>query len=152
MDRDSNIVLAERWYEALATGDLDSFKAVHHADCIYDISGHTPISGQVRGIETLMQDVTPLVFGALDMENYRFGVRRQIMCADDRRVVGIMEADGPGINGLRYDQRYLHMFQCEDGLITQVWEFFDTALANAVMFHDPALSIPTVDSQRFSLS
>ena len=149
--RDDNVALVERWYGALAEGDLETFNAVHHEDCVYNISGHTPISGQVHGMANLTTHVTPLVFGALDMDNYRFCTRHQIMCADDTRVVGIMESDGPGLNGVRYDQRYLHIFQCVGGHITQVWEFFDTALANAVMFYDPDLVVPGVETGTFAL-
>lgn len=134
MSKAENRALVEQWYTALATMDLDLFVAVHSEDCVYNISGHSPISGQVRGIRTLMDHVLPIVFGALKTDEFRFCTRQKIVCADDERVVGIMEADGPGSNGVRYDQRYVHMFGFRNGKIGQVWEFFDTALANAVLF------------------
>lgn len=143
--------LAEQWYAALAAGDLAAFQAIHATDCVYNISGHTPISGQV-GFADLMQNVVPVVFGALNMEAFEFGKRRAIVCADEKRAVGIMEADGPGRNGIRYDQRYVHIFEAASGQLTKVWEFFDTALANTVMFTDPGQVVPGVDATQFEIS
>ena len=144
-----NRALVEQWYKALATTDLDLFVSVHHQDCVYNISGHSPISGQIRGIETLMENVLPVVFGALKMDEFQFCTKQKIVCADHERVVGIMEADGPGTNGVRYDPRYVHLFGFRDGKIAQVWEFFDTALANAVLFPDAEQVVPGVDRDGF---
>jgi ketosteroid isomerase-like protein len=152
MNREENIALVERWYGALETVDVDAFIATHHPDCVYSISGHTPISGRIEGIGTLAEHVLPIVFGALDVEKFRFCTRREIMCADDQRVVGIMEGDGPGRNGRRYDQRYVHMFGFEGDLIGRVWEFFDTSLANTVIFPDPDLQVTGVERGRFDLA
>ena len=151
MPKQMNRELAQAWYESLSVGDLEQFVAIHDPAVIYNIGGHTPISGQVKGIQNLMEQIVPVVFGALDMNNMQFCKRFEIVCADDNRAVGIMEADGLGNNGIRYDQRYVHMFSARDGKLTQVWEFFDTALANAVMFTDPELRIPCVDPDSFSL-
>lgn len=150
MSREDDLKLVNAWYESLATGNLDQFRAIHSEDAVYNISGHTPISGQVS-FPDLLQHVLPVVFGALDQSRFRFCTRHKIVCADDTRIVGVMEADGPATNGVRYDQRYVHMFTCRDGKISTVWEFFDTALANAAMFHLPNMRIPGVDHDRFDL-
>ena len=68
-----------------------------------------------------MENVLPVVFGALEIDEFQFCTKQKIVCADDERVVGIMEADGPGTNGVRYDQRYVHLFGFRDGKIAQVW-------------------------------
>ena len=132
--------LVNDFYRALATGDMDLFVGIHHADVVYNISGHTPISGQVRGMKALLEDILPQVFPALQMDSFQFSKKWKIVCADDRRIVCMMEADGLGTNGTRYDQRYVHMFEFRGDKISGVWEFFDTALANAVMFADPSAS------------
>lgn len=132
--------LVNDFYRALATGDMDLFVGIHHADVVYNISGHTPISGQVRGMKALLEDILPQVFPALQMDSFQFSKKWKIVCADDRRIVCMMEADGLGTNGTRYDQRYVHMFEFRGDKISAVWEFFDTALANAVMFADPSAS------------
>jgi len=142
--------LVQKWYESLVTNNVELFQSVHAPDCIYNISGHSPISGQVA-MPDLMEHVLPLVLGSLRLDEYRFCTRQAIVCADENRIVGIMEADGPGVNGVRYDQRYVHMFECDNGKITQVWEFFDTALANSVMFPDPRQKVPGVVRDKFEI-
>ncbi len=149
MSQSANRALVEQWYQALKEKDLDRFVRVHHVDCVYNISGHSPISGQVRGIGTLMDHVLPVVFGALDVEVFQFCTKQKIVCEDSERIVGIMETDGPGTNGVRYDQRYVHMFGFRDGKIDRVWEFFDTALAAAVMFPDADQVVEGVDRAGF---
>ena len=150
MNLEEKKALVQKWYESLRTGNVELFQSVHAANCVYNISGHSPISGQV-GMADLMEHVLPLVLGSLKLDEYKFCIRQAIVCADDNRIVGVMEADGPGVNGVRYDQRYVHMFECADGKITKVWEFFDTALANAVMFPDPRQEIPGVVRDKFEI-
>ena len=132
--------LVADFYRALATRDMDLFVRIQHEDVVYNISGHTPISGQVRGMKALLDDILPQVFPALQLDGFRFSKKWKIVCADDRRAVCFMEADGLGKNGKRYDQRYVQMFEFRGDKISGVWEFFDTALANEVMFFDPSAS------------
>ena len=128
--------LVTDWYTALQTVDLPGFTKVHAPDCIYNISGHSPISGRCDW-DQLTQEVLPQVFGRLDLANFQLADPWKIVCQDANRVVGMMEADGLGTNGERYDQRYVHIFAFRDGLISEVWEFFDTQLAAKVLFYDP---------------
>lgn len=132
----STTAVVEQWYRALQNVDLEAFTKVHAPDCVYNVSGHTPISGRCD-FQQLTAEVLPQVFGRLDLTQFRFGINPKIMCADGSRVVGVMEADGSGTNGVRYDQRYCHIFEVRDGLIREVWEFFDTQLAASVLFYDP---------------
>ena len=48
MNRENEAVVLE-WYDALATLNVEKFWALQSPDVVYNISGHTPISGQVRG-------------------------------------------------------------------------------------------------------
>lgn len=130
------------WYRALQSVDLEAFAKLHASDCSYNVSGHTPISGRCQ-FPQLVDEILPQVFGRLDLTQFRIGLNWKIVCQDDRRIVGIMEADGPGTNGERYDQRYCHIFEVRDGLIREVWEFFDTQLAAKVLFPDPENSPTT---------
>lgn len=132
----SHAEIVSDWYRALQSVDLEAFSKLHASDCIYNVSGHTPISGRCD-LQQLSTEVLPQVFGRLDLTQFRIGLNWKIVCQDDQRVVGIMEADGPGTNGVRYDQRYCHIFEVRDGLIREVWEFFDTQLASSVLFYDP---------------
>lgn len=132
--------IARSYYEALAANDADGIFNLLTDDVVFNISGHTPLSGRIQGKERFRRDVAPHIFGALSAD-FRFCTRWKIVCADSRRVVGIMEADGTGNNGRRYDQRYMHMFAFRDYRICEVWEFLDTALAIAVLF-PPEAAIP----------
>lgn len=136
MNNPEHVRRVEEWYQSLATVNLDLFMEVHTPDCIYNISGHSPISGKVD-FAKLAKDVLPQVFPRLQMDRYQFAKKWKVVCQDERRIVGMMEADGPGTNGKRYDQRYIHIFEFRDGHIAGVWEFFDTALADQVLFYDP---------------
>lgn len=121
--------LVMRWYKALETSDLESFQALHHRDVVYDISGHTAISGRHQGLAVLMEVILPVVFAGMNMETMEFCKKVKIMAADEHCVAGIMEVDGLATNGERYDQRYVHFFEFSDDKIVRVVEFFDTALA-----------------------
>jgi len=125
----TNRELVESWYKALETGDLDLFQSVQSPDVIYDISGHSVISGRFHGLDNLMEKILPVVFGGIDFESFQFCRKLKIMAEDDNCIVAIMEADGKAMNGKRYDQRYAQFFNFSDGKISRVIEFFDTALA-----------------------
>jgi ketosteroid isomerase-like protein len=60
------------------------------------------------------------------------------LCADDRRATVIFEGESTTRTGQHYNNRYLQILEFgDDGLIQQVWEFFDTDLANSLLF-DPS--------------
>lgn len=126
--------LLEEYYSALRRGDVERFWQLQTDDIFYNWSGHTPISGRMQGKANMSREILPSVLNALDTNRFEFAKKWKIVCAGDLRAVVIMEADGYGINGVRYDQRYVHMFEFRGNQICEFWEFFDTALANAVIF------------------
>lgn len=144
MQEPTNSSLVTRWMTALETGDQETFWAIHAEDVVYNISGHSVISGQVRGRQKMMEEIVPYVFGGLDLERSRFASKWKIMADDGTRVVTIMEADGHASNGVQYDQRYLHIFGFRGGQIAEVWEFFDTDLANRALF-TPENAVPRAE-------
>jgi len=138
MSKNPNLHLVEKFYQALSESDAALFWGIQTDDVIYNISGQTVISGRIQGKKNMSDDITPYVFGGLQMDNFRFSKKWKVMCSDERRIVVIMEADGLATNGVRYDQRYVHIFEFRDSLISAVWEFFDTQLANDALFHAAA--------------
>jgi ketosteroid isomerase-like protein len=144
MQSKTNLQIVESWMSSLATGDQETFWQIHADDVIYNISGHSVISGQVRGREKMMEDIVPHVFSGLNLERSRFATKWKVMCDDGSRIVTIMEADCHGVNGVQYDQRYLHIFGFCGGQISEVWEFFDTDLANRVLF-TPEHAVPRAE-------
>jgi len=117
--------------------DQEALLAIQTDDVVYNVAGRTPISGRWVGKSFLTGEAQSMVFGALDPERFRFSRRWKIMCADAERVVGFMEADGPTRSGKRYNQRYCQVFAFRDGRISEVWEFFDSCLAEEALFDNP---------------
>ncbi len=132
----SNEELMDAFYLSLAKLDLKTFQAIQADDVVYNISGHSPISGCFRGKNRLMEDILPLVFGKINPEGFEFSKKWKCVCQSGDTAVCLMEADGLASNGVRYDQRYVHIFKFADGKIVGVSEFFDTALADKALFHD----------------
>ena len=135
--------MVEDWYEALATGEGEAMLALQQDDVIYNIHGSTPVSGRFQGKQTLVEDIFPKAMGMLQMDSFKFCTKCKIVCADEQRVVAFMQADGHALNGVRYNQTYCHMFGFRDGKIAEVWEFFDSVLAEEALNNNP-LSKPTV--------
>lgn len=121
--------IVESWYTSLKAGDLETFEQIHSEDIIYDISGHSNISGRHLGRKKWFEQLAGQVMGSLHPEDFDFCTKFRIIAEDGDTLVGMMEADGPTKTGERYDQRYLHVFYLTDGVITRVIEFFDTELA-----------------------
>ncbi|MDG2362164.1 MAG: nuclear transport factor 2 family protein [Hellea sp.] len=140
--REAQKKLVKEWYRALEAGDADAMLAVQRDDVIYNVHGTTPVSGRFQGKDTLVNDIFPKVMGMLQMDTFKFCTKLKIVCDDEHRVVTIMQADGQALNGVRYNQTYCHMFGFKDGLISEVWEFFDSVLAEAALNNNP-LTKPT---------
>ena len=140
--RESQKELVKEWYRALAASDADAMLAVQQDDVIYNVHGTTPVSGRFQGKDILVNDIFPKVMGMLQMDTFKFCTKLKIVCADEHRVVTIMQADGQALNGVRYNQTYCHMFGFKGGLISEVWEFFDSVLAEAALNNNP-LTKPT---------
>lgn len=134
---EDNINVVRAWYRALGEGDLENLLAVQHDDVAYNVHGKTPVSGRTEGKNGLVNEIMPKVFGKLDGADFRFCARVEIMCADERRVTAFMEAEGTTIDGERYDQLYCHLFELREGRISEVWEFFDSCLAQRALFGNP---------------
>ena len=66
---------------------------------------------------------------------------------DEHRVVAFMEADGNATNGERYNQRYCQTFGFRDGLIAEVFEFFDSTLAQTALW-DNRLTKPEMPPEQ----
>jgi len=126
----------ENLYTALSTGDIETWLSMHEESAVFNISRNMLISGQVT-IPQLLTEVFPLVFDPLIPETAQFGLRWKLMCADDRRATVIFEGESTTKSGNSYNNRYVQILEFgDDGLIQEVWEFFDTDLANRMLFDD----------------
>ena len=138
MSRQDNIDLLTRYVEAMSSGDWQTVHDLYHDDIVIHMAGTTPASGRLVGKAAVTDDlIAAQVHAALDPENMRFARRWRIMCADDERVVAIMQGGGPTRTGDVYDQTYCEIFRFEDGKLKEMHAFFDTALTERALFGNP---------------
>ena len=141
--------LVAQFYQSLADADVKAFLAIQQDDVMYNVNGSTPVSGHFAGKSFLQEVVAPEVFGRLQMDTYRFATKWKIMCADEDRVVAFMESDGTAVNGERYNQRYCQVFGFRDGKISEVFEFFDSTLAQRALWDNPLANPETPPEHLF---
>ena len=130
--------VAETWYASLAAMDIERFSATLHDDFINNVVGRTAVSGRSYGKKQLFDDVFPLVMANLEPGTVNLARRYRIMAVDGPIVVGMMEGSATTKDGTSYDQQYCQIFRIEDGLIREIWEFFDTMQAEVRLFGKPA--------------
>ena len=124
-----------RLYGALQSADLNTWAAMHSDDVVFNINGQTVMSGRITGKDVVMNELLPLLFTRIKPEVSSFGVGWKCMCASDSRAAVIFEGRSETLEGEAYNNRYLQLLEFNDaGLICEVWEFFDTALAEALIF------------------
>lgn len=144
--------VVERWYKCLGSADLEGFAALHADDVVYNIGGRTEISGRWHGKEVMFGTIIPKVFAALDPTALEFARPYRVFAAEGQNVAGMMVGGGRTHAGDEYVQNYAHFFTVRDGLIVEVWELFDTELAQARLFGKPLDIAPEpAPEQRFAV-
>lgn len=138
MSRQQNIDLVNSYFQAMHDNDWVAVEAMYHDDIVNHMAGTTPASGRIEGKAAMTDDlVAAQVHAAMVPEEMQFARRWKVMCADDERVVAIMEGGGPTRAGDRYDQTYCEIFRFQDGKIIEMHAFFDTALTERALFDNP---------------
>jgi ketosteroid isomerase-like protein len=132
---DNLLEFLARLYGALSTADLETWASMHADNVVFNVNGSTPVSGRTKGKKILLDGILPQLFTRINPDTARIGINWKCMCADDRRAVVIFEGESETLEGQPYNNRYLQVLEFnEAGLIGEVWEFFDTALAEKVIF------------------
>jgi ketosteroid isomerase-like protein len=138
MSRQHNIELVTRYFDAMSAGDWATVESMYHDDIVIHMAGTTPASGRLEGRRAVTEDmIARQVHAALVPERMQFGKRWKVMCADDERVVVIMEGGGPTIHGDVYDQVYCEIMRFADDRIIEMHAFLDTALVERALFGNP---------------
>ena len=138
MGRQQNIDLVNTYFKAMSSGDWATVEAMYDDAVVIHMAGTTPASGRLEGKAVVTDDlIARQVHAALDVSRMQFARRWKVMCADDERVVAIMEGGGPTLNGDLYDQVYCEIFRFRDARIVEMHAFFDTALAERALFDNP---------------
>lgn len=136
---------AERFYEAIQTGNTDLLVSLldeNQFELIVPCSTGV-LSGIYRGKQTFLTEVLPKVFAYVDPEKITFCKTFKIMSADGARVVSIAQNDGLAKSGRGYNQVYAHFFTVRDSKITQIIEFYDSALADNALWGDTEALAPS---------
>ena len=138
MTRQQNIDLVNTYFSAMSKGQWETVEAMYHDDIVIHMAGSTPASGRLEGKAAVTDElIAKQVHGALVPEKMHFAKRWKVMCADDERVVVIMEGGGPTLSGDNYDQIYCEIFRFKDGKVIEMHAFLDTALVERALFDNP---------------
>jgi len=148
--RDANIAVAEAFYRALEVGDFEALADLHADDVVFNLLGSTPVSGRWEGkAECFGPLVADMVVGKLEPETIQFSRQWRIMCADEKRVVGLMKGGGRAKNGHDYMQTYCQIMTITDGQIVELHELFDTALVELCLNDNPTVKGPSEVAKAF---
>jgi uncharacterized protein len=125
-----NKQIIQSFYEAGNLGDMDRCLALLADDVKWTNIGSTRYSGAYVGKEQLISGLLVPVFGSL-----KAGIVSTIdtMVAEGEFVVVQSRGEAETKDGRSYNNTYCHVFRLQDGAIAEVTEYFDTALANAVL-------------------
>ncbi len=138
MTRARNIELLTTYFTAMAAGEWTTVEGLYHDDIVVHMAGSTPASGRLEGRAAVTDDlIAKQVMAVMDLSQMQFARRWKIMCADDERVVAIMEGGGPTVSGDRYDQTYCEIFRFQDDKIIEMHAFLDTVLVERCLFDNP---------------
>jgi ketosteroid isomerase-like protein len=140
MAREDNIRRHEALYAFLKAGDWAGFIAAFPEKCLFNVFGHTPLSGSFTDRDEFFANgaeerATRLAPGA------QFATKSRILIADDHYSVGLMETAAMGTNGVPYDQQYIQILGHRDGQIVEYWEYLDTVVLESVIY-DNHLATP----------
>ena len=133
MSREDNIRVHESLFEALRAGDWNRFIGTFPADCQFNVFGQTPLSGTFNDRDKFFANGAEERATMLEPGG-KFAIKSRILIADDRYSVGLMETKAMGTNGVPYEPQYVIILGFKNGKIVEYWEYFDTAVLEAVIF------------------
>jgi len=144
--------VVERWYTALAAGDVDGVVAGFHPDVVASVVGSTPVSGRFIGRDAFLAGTLGVVFEALDPQRARFAKDWSIFAVDGQRVVGLMSGDAVARNGHPYNSIYCQLFTIGCGQIVEYLEFVDTVVVEAALFDNPLVRPSELQREPMSIT
>lgn len=117
------------FYEAGARGDMDTCFALLADDVTWTNIGSTKFSGTYVGKQAIAEDLLGPLFGQL-----KAGISSQIeqLTAENDIVVAQTSGTAETIGGVPYNNTYCQVIKIQNGQITAVTEYMDTALIDSV--------------------
>lgn len=114
MSKEDNIGRHEQIYAHLRNGDWAGFWGMFPKKGLFNIFGHTPLSGCWTDRDELMAKTAEANAEKI-CPGGMFAKRSRILVADEYYSVGLMETDAMGTNGVHYDQHYIQIVGHRDG-------------------------------------
>lgn len=130
MSTAENKQIIEAFYAASNRGDMDSCLALLADNVTWTNIGSTKYSGRFVGKDALIAHLLGPVFGQL-----KSGITSVVdnVVAEGDFVVVQSRGEAETTAGHPYNNTYCHVFKLRSGKICEMTEYFDTALANAVL-------------------
>lgn len=126
-----NQKIVQQWFDHIAAGDAAAAFALFADDVVYDLKGTTPVSGVYRGLAQIVDEFfTPWrkqIDGPLV-------VHVDELIGEGRRIVALGHGVARTVHGLPYNNDYAFVFTVEQGRITRVEEYLDTALVETAAY------------------
>lgn len=146
---EENKAVVRKWLD-LVGGNPDevweSYKAMMSPDMVWRLIGSTALSGEYRGLDSVANDFFAKCWkgdgrksDAVQGLDPEYGIKpldvREVVALEDGRVIVHCFSNGRGKNGVPYINEYCWLIKVEDGKITRLDEFADTALIERAMFN-----------------
>jgi len=124
-----NKQIVREFFEAGNRGDMERCIELLADDISWTDIGTTRFSGTYVGKEELSANLLGPLFGQL-----KAGIYSTIenIVAEGEVVVVQSRGKAETVDGIPYDNTYCHIIRVREGKISEVTEYFDTALTNAV--------------------
>jgi len=126
-DQEQNKALAKRFLDVMGTGDADTLMTLLSDDLEYWVAGSLPISGThtKQELNQMLRGV-----GGLFPDGLKLNATSAI--AEGNRVALEAVGGGPTSTGRVYANRYHFLFEFENGKISKLREYMDTAHAGDI--------------------
>lgn len=146
---EENKAVVKQWLD-LVGGDPDevweSYKATMSPDMVWRLIGATPISGKYVGLDSVANNFFARCWKgdgrkseAVQGLDPEYGIKpldvREVVALEDGRVIVHCFSNGRGKNGVPYINEYCWLIKVENGKITRLDEFADTALIERAIFN-----------------
>ena len=131
----SNEQLVVDFLAAMGRADIDSLSEMLVDDATWWVAGDLPVSGLYRGKPAVIGEFLWSAAALFQPGSLSFELRNTTIAAGT--VIAEYIGTGRGLNGGRqYRNTYCTIFDCRDGQISAVREYFDTAHVQETLYPD----------------
>lgn len=116
--RDENLALMRRGYEAFATGDVDTLRAIAQEDQVWVTAGTGGFQPEYRGVDAVIGYLGQL----MERTGGTFRDEPESFLADDDRVM-VLEHVTASRDGRTLDTHFVHVYDIRDGKVARVTEY-----------------------------